>query len=48
LRDLADAAETYPAAHWPVQITQALQGDAPRKIWRPLLAEYGYATSLAC
>ncbi len=25
LRDLADAAETYPAAHWPVQITQALQ-----------------------
>ena len=21
LRDLADAAETYPAAHWPVQIT---------------------------
>ncbi len=26
LRDLADAAETYPAAHWPVQITQALQG----------------------
>ena len=26
LRDLADAAETYPDAHWPVQITQALQG----------------------
>jgi len=26
LRDLADAAETYPGAHWPVQITQALQG----------------------
>ena len=26
LRDLADAAETYPRAHWPVQITQALQG----------------------
>jgi len=26
LRDLADAAETHPAAHWPVQITQALQG----------------------
>jgi len=25
-RDLADAAETYPGAHWPVQITQALQG----------------------
>jgi len=25
LRDLADAAETYPQAHWPVQITQALQ-----------------------
>lgn len=25
-RDLADAAETYPDAHWPVQITQALQG----------------------
>ena len=24
-RDLADAAETYPQAHWPVQITQALQ-----------------------
>ncbi len=26
LRDLADAAQTYPGAHWPVQITQALQG----------------------
>jgi transposase len=26
LRDLAAAAETYPDAHWPVQITQALQG----------------------
>ena len=26
LRDLADAAETYPDAHWPVQISQALQG----------------------
>jgi transposase len=26
LRDLADAAETYPYAHWPIQITQALQG----------------------
>jgi transposase len=26
IRDLADAAETYPDAHWPVQITQALQG----------------------
>ena len=26
LRDLADAAQTYPDAHWPVQITQALQG----------------------
>jgi transposase len=26
LRDLAAAAETYPQAHWPVQITQALQG----------------------
>jgi hypothetical protein len=26
LRDLAGAAETYPDAHWPVQITQALQG----------------------
>jgi transposase len=26
LRDLADAAEIYPGAHWPVQITQALQG----------------------
>jgi hypothetical protein len=26
LRDLAAAAETYPLAHWPVQITQALQG----------------------
>jgi transposase len=25
-RDLADAAETYPDAHWPVQIRQALQG----------------------
>jgi transposase len=24
LRDLADAAETYPDAHWPIQITQAL------------------------
>jgi transposase len=26
LRDLAGAAETYPAAHWPVQIREALQG----------------------
>src|SRR6266849_3029568 len=26
LPDLADAAETYPDAHWPVQITQAPQG----------------------
>src|ERR1035441_5734553 len=26
LRDLAGAAETYPDAHWPVQIAQALQG----------------------
>jgi transposase len=26
IRDLADAAGTYPDAHWPVQITQALQG----------------------
>ncbi len=26
LRDLAAAAETYPDAHWPIQITQALQG----------------------
>ncbi len=26
LRDLADAAETYPGAHCPVQIAQALQG----------------------
>jgi hypothetical protein len=26
LRDLAAAAEEYPGAHWPVQITQALQG----------------------
>jgi transposase len=26
LRDLADAAEIYPEAHWPTQITQALQG----------------------
>ncbi len=26
LRDLAAAAETCPGAHWPVQITQALQG----------------------
>ena len=26
LRDLADAAETYPDAHWPAAITQALQG----------------------
>jgi hypothetical protein len=25
-RDLADAAETYPGAHWPVQIREALQG----------------------
>ncbi|HEX9536986.1 MAG TPA: hypothetical protein VGA04_02275 [Streptosporangiaceae bacterium] len=24
--DLADAAESYPDAHWPIQITQALQG----------------------
>jgi transposase len=26
LRDLAAAAQEYPDAHWPVQITQALQG----------------------
>jgi transposase len=26
LRDLADAAQTYPDAHWPVQIREALQG----------------------
>jgi transposase len=26
LRDLAGAAQEYPGAHWPVQITQALQG----------------------
>jgi hypothetical protein len=26
LRDLADAAETYPAAHWPPQIADALRG----------------------
>jgi hypothetical protein len=26
LRDLEDAAQQYPAAHWPIQITQALQG----------------------
>jgi transposase len=26
LRDLDDAAQQYPTAHWPVQITQALQG----------------------
>jgi transposase len=26
LRDLADAAETYPGEHWPVQIREALQG----------------------
>jgi transposase len=26
LRDLEDAAQQYPDAHWPVQITQALQG----------------------
>lgn len=26
LRDLADAADTYPQAHWPVQIREALQG----------------------
>ncbi len=26
LRDVADAAETYPGEHWPVQVTQALQG----------------------
>jgi hypothetical protein len=26
LRDVADAAETYPGAHWPVQIREALQG----------------------
>ena len=25
-RDLEDAAETYPQAHWPIQIRQALQG----------------------
>jgi transposase len=26
IRDCEDAAQTYPDAHWPVQITQALQG----------------------
>jgi transposase len=26
LRDLADAAETYPGAHWPVQVADALRG----------------------
>jgi transposase len=26
VRDLADAAETYPGEHWPVQIREALQG----------------------
>ena len=26
VRDLSDAAETYPDAHWPVQIREALQG----------------------
>jgi transposase len=26
LRDLQDAAQTYPDAHWPIQISQALQG----------------------
>jgi hypothetical protein len=26
LRDLEDAAQQYPGAHWPIQITQALQG----------------------
>lgn len=26
LRDLADAAETYPDAHWPAQIAEAIQG----------------------
>jgi transposase len=26
LRDLADAAENYPDAHWPVQLREALQG----------------------
>jgi len=26
LRDLADAAQQYPGAHWPAAITQALQG----------------------
>jgi len=25
IRDCTDAAETYPAAHWPVQVTQALR-----------------------
>ena len=26
IRDLKDAAQTYPRAHWPIQIRQALQG----------------------
>jgi hypothetical protein len=26
IRDLEDAAQTYPGAHWPIQIRQALQG----------------------
>jgi transposase len=26
LRDLADAAETYPGEHWPIQIAEALRG----------------------
>jgi transposase len=44
LRDLADAAETYPGAHWPVQIREALQGlihaaNAAREQGLPVIPE---------
>jgi transposase len=32
LRDLADAAETYPDAHWPVQIADALPGGGSQAV----------------
>jgi transposase len=35
LRDLAAAAEEYPGAHWPVQITQAPARAYPRREHRP-------------
>src|SRR5258708_14092704 len=35
LRDVADAAETYPEAHWPVQITQARSEEHTSELQSP-------------